>query len=216
FLLIPLGLGLGLLLPTAGLPEIEKPDATLEIDWNEPISAAQNRDRMKELVGQLRDYEQAEADIGIRQFLLFDGDNSIQKSQLYLLLPSEKEKSEQLALLRSTLESKYPLATCLLGDAPNAFDQLFNSNLPYFEVRWKDLAQKKPIAAEKMKPWLETFPAGAWTPGPGLQEESSVLFTLLTDRLALYQIPVESIQDQLSRLFGVFTITDIRRFGEIK
>lgn len=215
FILIPLGLSLGLLLPTAGLPEIEKPDATLEIDWNEPISAAQNRDRMKSLIGELQDYQQAEADIGIRQFLLFDGDNSIQKSLLYLLFPSEKEKSEQLILLRSTLESKYPLATFVLGDAPNAFDQLFNSNLPYFEVRWKDLVQKKPIPAEKMKPWLETFPASSWVPGPGLQEESSVLFTLLTDKLALYQIPVESIQEQLSRLFGVFTITDIRRFGEI-
>jgi multidrug efflux pump subunit AcrB len=215
FILIPLGLSISLLLKTEGLPEIEKPDATLEIDWNEPISASQNRDRLLVLIREVKDYSQAEADVGVRQFLLFDGDNSIQKSLLYLLFPSEKEKETQLELLRRRLEADYPLSTFVLGDAPNAFDQLFSSNMPYYEVRWKDLKAKKPIEAAKMKPWLEDFPTKNWETGPGLQEESSVVFTLLADKLALYQIPVNNVQDQLSRLFGVFTITDIRRFGEI-
>lgn len=215
FILIPLGLGLGLLLPSSGLPEIEKPDATLEIDWNEPISAAQNRDRMLSLIQGVGNYSQAETDVGVRQFLLFDGDNSIQKSLLYLLFPSESEKNTQIEILRERLEKEFPLATYVLGDAPNAFDQLFSSNLPFYEVRWKDLTQKKPIPAEKMKPWLADFPTQEWSPGPGLQEERSVVFSLLAEKLALYQIPVESVQEQLSRLFGVFTITDIRRFGEV-
>lgn len=215
FILIPLGLGLGLLLKTEGLPEIEKPDATLEIDWNEPISVAQNRDRLLGLIRSVEGYSQAEADVGVRQFLLFDGDNSLQRSLLYLLFPSENKKEEQLEILRARLEKEFPLATFTLGDAPNAFDQLFSSNMPYYEVRWKDLTAKKPIEAQKMKPWLEDFPTKNWEPGPGLQEESSVVFSLLADKLALYQIPVENVQEQLSRLFGVFTITDIRRFGEI-
>lgn len=215
FILIPLGLSISLLLKTEGLPEIEKPDATLEIDWNEPISAGQNRDRMLGLIRDIKNYSQAEADIGVRQFLLFDGDNSIQRSSLYLLFPSEKEKVVQLEILRKRLETDFPLATFILGDAPNAFDQLFSSNMPYYEVRWKDLKAKKPIEAARMKPWLESFPAATWEHGPGLQEESSVVFTLLADKLALYNIPVQHVQDQLSRLFGVFTITDIRRFGEI-
>ncbi|MDO8968896.1 efflux RND transporter permease subunit [Algoriphagus sp.] len=215
FILIPLGLSISLLLKTEGLPEIEKPDATLEIDWNEPISASQNRDRLIRLIQEVKDYSQAEADVGVRQFLLFDGDNSIQRSSLYLLFPSEKEKETQLEILRKRLLTDFPLATFILGDAPNAFDQLFSSNMPYYEVRWKDLKAKKPIEAAKMKPWLEDFPTKNWETGPGLQEESSVVFTLLADKLALYQIPVTNVQDQLSRLFGVFTITDIRRFGEI-
>ncbi|HSF55560.1 MAG TPA: efflux RND transporter permease subunit, partial [Algoriphagus sp.] len=213
--LIPLGLSLGFLLKSEGLPEIEKPDATLEIDWNEPISVAQNRDRLIGLIREVEGYSQAEADVGVRQFLLFDGDNSLQRSLLYLLFPSENKKDEQLEILRSRLQKDFPLATFTLGDAPNAFDQLFNSNMPYYEVRWKDLNAKKPIEAQKMKPWLEDFPAENWEPGPGLQEESSVVFSLLADKLSLYQIPVENVQEQLSRLFGVFTITDIRRFGEI-
>ncbi len=214
-ILIPAGLGLGLLLKPEGLPEIEKPDATLEIDWNEPISVAQNRDRLTGLIRGVEGYSQAEADVGVRQFLLFDGDNSLQRSLLYLLFPSESKKDEQLEILRARLEKDFPQASFTLGDAPNAFDQLFSSNVPYYEVRWKDLNAKKPIEAQKMKPWLEDFPAENWEPGPGLQEESSVVFSLQTEKLSLYRIPVESVQEQLSRLFGVFTITDIRRFGEI-
>ncbi|MDP3472974.1 MAG: efflux RND transporter permease subunit, partial [Algoriphagus sp.] len=179
FILIPLGLSISLLLKTEGLPEIEKPDATLEIDWNEPISASQNRDRLLVLIREVKDYSQAEADVGVRQFLLFDGDNSIQRSSLYLLFPSEKEKEVQLGILRKRLQTDFPLATFILGDAPNAFDQLFSSNMPHYEVRWKDLKAKKPIEAAKMKPWLEDFPTKNWETGPGLQEESSVVFTLL-------------------------------------
>jgi multidrug efflux pump subunit AcrB len=66
-----------------------------------------------------------------------------------------------------------------------------------------------------MDPWLSQFPTEEWERGPGLQKEASVVFTLRADRLATYQIPVNTIQEQLSKLFGSFTITDIRRFGEI-
>ncbi|SFO22420.1 Multidrug efflux pump subunit AcrB [Algoriphagus ornithinivorans] len=215
-LLIPLGLGIGYLLGTTGLPEIEKLDATLEIDWNEPISALENRNRVIALMKSMEgNYEKAEADVGVRQFLLFDGENSIQQSLLYFLFSSVEEKNQHLPKIDFFLAANYPGANYTLGDAPNAFDQLFSSSLPYYEVRWKDLAQKKPVEEKKVDPWLSQFPTSEWERGPGLQKEASVVFTLKADRLATYQIPVEQVQEQLSRLFGSFTITDIRRFGEV-
>ena len=215
-ILIPLGLLISQVLKTEGLPEIEKLDATLDIDWNEPISSVENRDRVIALMDYLQgDYSQAEADVGVRQFLLFDGENSIQQSLLYFLFNTVDEKSAALQKLSSFLSSSYPLASFTLGDAPNAFDQLFNSSLPFYEVRWKDLTAKEPIDEQLMDPWLSQFPSQEWERGPGLQKEASVVFTLRADRLATYQIPVNTIQDQLSKLFGSFTITDIRRFGEV-
>ncbi|MGM0944898.1 MAG: efflux RND transporter permease subunit [Bacteroidota bacterium] len=215
-ILIPLGLGISLILDSEGLPQIEKLDATLEVDWNEPISATENRDRvtvlMKALSGQ---YQKAEADVGVRQFLLFDGENSIQQSLLYFLFATVEEKDQMLANLGSYLDENYPEANYTLGDAPNAFDQLFNSALPYYEVRWKDLTSKEPVSEEKMDPWLSQFPVSDWERGPGLQKEASVVFSLRADRLATYQIAVDQVQEQLSRLFGTFTISDIRRFGEV-
>jgi multidrug efflux pump subunit AcrB len=215
-ILIPLGLLIGQVLKTEGLPEIEKLDATLEVDWNEPISALENRERVIQLMKTLEgDFAQAEADVGVRQFLLFDGENSIQQSLLYFLFPTVEEKEAAIAKLEKFVRTTFPQAAFTLGDAPNAFDQLFNSAMPYYEVRWKDLTAKEPVPEEKMDPWLSQFPTEEWERGPGLQKEASVVFTLRADRLATYQIPVNTIQEQLSKLFGSFTITDIRRFGEI-
>ncbi|WP_297335770.1 efflux RND transporter permease subunit [Algoriphagus sp.] len=215
-ILIPLGLAISLILGTEGLPPIEKTDATLEIDWNEPISASENKDRVVTMMQAMRgQYQKAEADVGVRQFLLFDGENSIQQSLLYFLFEGLEEKNQMLDNLEAYIQENYPGANFKLGDAPNAFDQLFSSNMPFYEVRWKDLTGKEPIPEEKMDPWLSEFPTKKWERGPGLQKEASVVFTLRADRLATYQIPVDQVQEQLSRLFGTFTITDIRRFGEV-
>jgi len=215
-ILIPLGLLISQVLKTEGLPEIEKLDATLEVDWNEPISALENRERVIQLMQRLEgDYSQAEADVGVRQFLLFDGENSIQQSLLYFLFTNVEAKEVAIEKLEKYVSETYPQAAFTLGDAPNAFDQLFNASMPYYEVRWKDLTAKEPVSEEKMDPWLSQFPTEEWERGPGLQKEASVVFTLRADRLATYQIPVNAIQEQLSKLFGTFTITDIRRFGEV-
>ncbi|MCS5490454.1 efflux RND transporter permease subunit [Algoriphagus limi] len=215
-LLIPLGLGLSYFLDSEGLPQIDKLDATLEIDWNEPISAVENRDRVIALMNAMNGrYEKAEADVGVRQFLLFDGENSIQQSLLYFLFNSLEDKEMMTQDLIDFLSKNYPEANYKIGDAPNAFDQLFSSTLPYYEVRWKDLTSKEPVPEEKMDPWLSQFPVSDWERGPGLQKEASVVFTLRADRLATYGISVDQVQEQLSRLFGTYTITDIRRFGEI-
>lgn len=215
-LLIPLGLAVSLMLKTTGLPEIEKLDATLDVDWSEPISASENRDRVVTLLKSLEGtYSQAEADVGVKQFLLFDGENSIQQSLLYFLFPSVEEKEAAIKELEANLKKNYPEASFTLGDAPNAFDQLFSSDMPFYEVRWKDLASKEPVPEDKMDPWLSQFPTQEWERGPGLLKEASVVFTLRADKMATYQVPVDAVQTQISRLFGSYTITDIRRFGEI-
>jgi multidrug efflux pump subunit AcrB len=215
-LLIPVGLAISLLLPSEGLPEIDKLDTTLEVNWNEPISATENRDRVVALMRHMEGgYEQAESDIGVKQFLLFDGENSIQQALLYFLFSSQDQKNEQVLKLEDFIEKNYPGAEFIIGDAPNAFDQLFNSSLPFYEVRWKDLAAKEPVPEDKMGPWLSQFPTSDWERGPGLEKESSVVFTLKAEKLATYRITVDQIQSQLQKLFGSFLITDIRRFGEV-
>lgn len=213
---IPVGLFLFFLLDVEGLPQIEKTDATLEIDWNQPISPAQNKERTLGLIRRLEGkFIQAESEVGVRQFLLFDGENSIQRSLIYLLFESQESKEREMSRLEDQLRKDFPEATFTLGDAPNAFDQLFNSNTPYFEVRWKDLASKKPIETSKIDLWLQDLGSDQWERGPGLQQEPSVIFSLDADKLATYQIPEERIQGLLSKLFGTFTITDIKRFGEV-
>src|SRR5690606_16154910 len=99
-LLLPLLLSLVMLLPVDGRPPIEKFDAVAEIDWNAPIGAGENRDRVLSLQRSLEGhYLQAEADVGVGQFMLAGGDHSVQKATLYLKFETEEEKDRQMARL---------------------------------------------------------------------------------------------------------------------
>lgn len=215
-LLIPAGLALGYLLQVEGLPPIEKFDAVVEIDWNEPIGVEQNKDRVLSILETMKGaYLKSETDLGVRQFLLFDGESSLQEANLYFLFESQESKSMQMQRLRELISGNYPNAQISVLDAPNAFDQLFASNIPFYEVRWKDLATKKPIEEGRMDEWLSAFPVQEFSRGPGLQKEASVIFRLDGGKLALYGISPRDLQEQVKQLFGVYPITDIKRFGEI-
>lgn len=214
--LIPLGLALSQLLEVRGLPPIEKFDAVVQINWNEPIGVEENKERVLKLLGVLEgNYAQAEADVGVRQFLLFDGESSLQEASVYFLFETQELKAQKMGMLNQYLDSQYPNAFFEITDAPNAFDQLFNTNIPYYEVRWKDLVSKRPVPESKMDGLLEQFPVSEFSRGPGLQKEASVVFRLDAGKLALYGIPANDLQEKVKQLFGSFTITDIKRFGEI-
>lgn len=213
---IPLALLVSQLLKTEGLPPIEKFDALVEIDWNEPIGVEQNRDRLITMLESLDgDYLKAESDVGVRQFLLFDGENSIQQASVYFLFETQEKKTVEMDRFRKILEENYAEANINIMDAPNAFDQLFSSNLPYYEVRWKDLTTKRPVEEAKMDTWLAAFPTQDFERGPGLQKEASVIFRLDGAKMALYGISSSAVQEQIQKLFGTFPITEIKRFGEI-
>lgn len=213
---IPCMLLLSLLLPIEGLPPIEKHDLMIALDWNEPINASQSKERIAAMLNSMEGgFVQAESDVGLRQFLLFEGENSIQQATIYLMFEDQGQKESQSKFLSSHIRTHYPQARIEVKDAPNAFDQLFSSDRPYYEVRWKDLAAKRPVEAAKMDPWLDELPINQWARGPGLQKEASVIFRVDREKLAMYGLGMEALLKETQKLFGNYLITDIKRFGEI-
>ncbi len=216
FLLIPLTLSISKLLTIEGLPPIEKFDLLLEVDWNEPIHARENKLRIQEVLLSMDGaFLQAESDVGINQFLLFEGENSIQRGNLYLRFATSEEKAGQSANLLEYFRQNYPMASIQLQDAPNAFEQLFSSPFAFYEARWKDLVSKKPVEEPVMDAWLQELPTNHWERGPGLQKEASIIFRLDMEKMATYGVEMQSMLGQIEKLFGNFLITDIKRFGEV-
>lgn len=216
FLMIPLLLATVKYLKIEGLPPIEKFDVLISLDWNEPINASQNKDRIQNLLGQLEGkFTVAESDLGLRQFILYEGENAIQQADLYLMFANNEAKENVSKQLQDFFRQNFPQASLEINDAPNAFDQLFSSNRPYFEVRLKNLESKRPISTSQMNLWMEQFPIEAWSKGPGLQEGSSVIFKTDLEKLALYGLGVDQLITTIEQLFGNYLITDIRQFGEI-
>nr|MBI1232273.1 AcrB/AcrD/AcrF family protein [Cytophagales bacterium] len=214
--LIPLLLSISQFLPIAGLPPIEKFDAMIQVDWNEPIHASENKKRLQMLLTEMEgNFLHAESDVGVRQFLLFEGESSIQQASLYIMFTDQDQKDRQRSWLKQYMTQRYPIASFELQDAPNAFDQLFSSDIPDYEVRWKDLVSKRPIEEVRMNQWLGELPIATWERGPGLQNQSSIIFSIDQEKLALYGISVDQLLNQIQRLFGSYLITDIKRFGEV-
>src|SRR5690606_17154575 len=139
----------------------------------------------------------------------------VQKATLYLKFETEEEKDRQMARLAEMLEAHYPQATVAIGDAPNAFDQLFRSGIPYYEARWRELETKRPVDPERMDQWLGELPLTGWERGPGRQKEASVVFRIDLEKLALYGIQISQLQERMQQLFGNFTVDEIKRFGEV-
>ncbi|WP_154855521.1 efflux RND transporter permease subunit [Cyclobacterium xiamenense] len=215
-LLIPVLLATVRLLEVEGLPPIEKFDSMVSIDWNEPINATQNKERILDLLDEEEGaYEWAESDVGLRQFLLHEGNNAIQQADLFLMFENAAQKEEVNARILRRLQGQFPQAAIEIQDAPNAFDQLFSSDRPFFELRWKDLASKRPVPVAEMDPWLASFPVSGWAKGPGLQKGASVVFRTHMEKLALYGLEGQQLVEKIQQLFGNYLITDIKRFGEI-
>ena len=216
FLLIPLLLASIQFLKVEGLPPVEKFDVLISLDWNEPINASQNKNRIQHLLEQLEGkFTVAESDIGLRQFILYEGENAIQQADLYLMFANQTDKENVSRQLQQFFIKQFPQASIEIKDAPNAFDQLFSSNRPNFEVRFKNTETKRSVGPNQMNALMENFPVKDWSKGPGLQEGASVIFKTDLEKLALYGLEVNQLITSIERLFGDYLITDIRQFGEV-
>lgn len=219
-LLIPVALFLGTILPTAGLPEVEKTETQVSLSWNEPIEINENRRRIMQLLNEMpQQLEISESDVGINQFLLFQGNNSVENAILYFKFPNQEEKAAAERFISNFMTARYPRASFLVEDAPNAFDQLFVSDKPYFEARFRNLGREELIPwedVEELAPALGEL-SGDSIPklGDGLIREAVLSLRIDSDKLRLYNLSESLVKEKLKNSFGNYLVTEIKRFGEV-
>jgi multidrug efflux pump subunit AcrB len=219
-LLIPTAVFLGQILPTAGLPNIEKTETQVTLAWNEPIEVNENRRRVLQMLDEIPyEVEISESDIGINQFLLFQGNNSVENAIIYLKFTTQEDKRQTEAFIRQFMSQRYPMASYVIEDAPNAFDQLFVSDKPFFEARFRTLGRGNLIPWEKIE---DLAPAlgqltGDSIPklGDGLIREAVLALNIDSDKLRLYNVNESLVKEKLKNSFGNYLVTEIKRFGEV-
>lgn len=216
--IMPLGFWLASKIPIRSLPKIEKLESLVLIDWNDPIDAEENLRRIKGLQAIIQPgCKTTETEVGIKQFLLQQDNGDIQKSELYFLCESESAKFSTDEKTRLWLSKEYPHASLKIIDAPNAFTQLFVSNSPYFEARFKAKDNASSVNNyKKLSELLKVRTNRQYQYGPGLITEPNVSLTLNYEKMAVYGVDKSSIENLLQQLFGTFSITEIKRFGEVK
>ena len=215
-LLLPLAIIAGYNLRLMGLPHIENTELRLVIDWNEPISVQENRNRANKLAEKYDSiYTICEIDIGNKQFISGDHENNTKKAEFYFKFNDKQSKQRTATALEAFLLSKYPMARFELLDPPNAFNMLFNTSNPYFEARFKNSAGNKTLPHEVLSSVLHQFKPDQFRKSKGISLETKVLIHINNEKLALLNVDYTEFIDKLRELFADNTVTEFRRFGEI-
>ncbi len=216
-LLIPLSFFLFFYLPKTGFPEIERYETVIQLDWNEPIDVQDNRARIVQLVRQLQpQLVHAEADVGYRQFILNPEVYSARQAVIYLRYPSAERRQDTDEWITKFFRTQYPSCRFVLSGAPNAFEQIFISNQPAFEARFRQVQSNAPLPdslATRIVENLENFQAAK--PGQGFDFETAALLQIDFNRLGQLSVPYSNLLRALEIAFGNYRITDIKELGRV-
>ncbi|MFM8912080.1 MAG: efflux RND transporter permease subunit, partial [Flammeovirgaceae bacterium] len=216
-LLIPTAIVLTIMLPKEGLPQIERKETVISVDWNEPIGAEECRDRVDELISKNKAlFKIAEAEVGYQQFLLSRESYSAQHAEVYFAYTNRQEKEKGDETLNKYFQFRYPLASAQLRNAPNAFEQLFASDKPLLEARFRDLKSKRALSIARADSLLDiTLKKVDGETNKGFKKETMAFLHIDFAKLQQYGVAYESLIERLKLSFGEYLITDFRDFGEV-
>lgn len=205
------------LLDKSSLPAIEKLDFQLSLDWNEPIEVDESKQRVEALLTAFeQQYQLAESDIGLKQFLIQESESNTTQIDIYFLCESEIARNILINHLNNHLSNYYPKARYTINDASNAFNQLFASAKPYFEARFTNLQNRELLSKEVFNTIVSSIPQDTYTLGEGWISTTAVNIQVDTKQLNTYQIDYEEALNQINQIFGNTTISEIRSFGEVQ
>jgi multidrug efflux pump subunit AcrB len=218
FALIPLSLYLFSFLPKEGLPPVDKHDLLVNLNWNEPVDVRENMERVKNLQEKMEgQYVIAESDVGLTQYLLSNTSSESTSSNMYFSFADQQSKEEAVSWLHAYMTSRFPKASVLIEDAPNAFDQIFKSGKPYYELRWKDLKTGEPLEDPKYLEELHLPLARTsdYKLGKGFLKETALLLEVDHQKLLLYGVNPDLFKRILNKSFGQIAVTEINSFGTV-
>lgn len=202
-------------IPIANLPKIEKRESLLKIDWQTAISIEENLQRIKTVDQELaKTAVTREAEIGIQQFLLQIEDQTIQQAQIYYACNNEQDKETLDREIQKWLRRNYPTARFWVEDASNAFAQLFNNANAYFEIKLKPSNEAFNTANfAGLEASMPSFPYDNAQMGLSAAHEPGIKLLIDAEKMALYGLDWDRLQEKFRRLFGHHPITELRKFS---
>ncbi len=203
------------LLPREGLPAIARNESLLRLDWNEAVDVVENLRRVRLATQVVEGLALVtEADAGLNELLLQAEEARPTSAEIYMRFSGPGPMAEARQKLAAWLQGQYPQARWELVNAPNAFDQLFSADKPYFEARIRSLRAGEPVPAEKLSPLLADMAEkqGA-RPGAGTGRETVVHLETDREKLLRHGLKSDQVQETIRRQFSDYTIAEIKQFG---
>lgn len=214
FCLLPLGFLAFEQLDLKGMPKMDKNDAVLTIDWQEPIDLLENEKRINQLVSPfVSAITKLDSDIGVPQYLLTVTGGSLQQSSNYVEFESAEDRKKYLAQIYKAISRAYPNAEVTVEESSNAFELLFAQNEAYVRVKLQKGNQD--LSPEQLNKLLASFPVKGFAEGEALYQENNVVFSIDEKRAQQYGIRKSAIITQLQKVLTDYHVTDIKSFANV-
>lgn len=186
------------------LPAIEKSDAMLVVNWNEPLSIVENDKRTEQLIVALGDDIEHHTSIsGKHTFTLaHTQETSNDDAQIYIKVKDAYKLERVLQKANDFVVNTYPKSLLTIKEAGNLFDMIFNSGQANLVARLRP-TDNNPPQASKLNPLLEDISSsldGVYIEPVIWQEH----ITIYSDKslLTLYKVDFKVLYTTLQSAFN--------------
>jgi len=200
-----------MVLPKSQMPELASSETLLNIDWNSPINAEENKKRTLDIIKNLNQpISTYNAFIGQQQFLLKKSVDA-KPSQVTIYLKTNTPKG-MVALkkeIANYIVLNYPSASSEYDDVDNIFSLIFAQDEPSLTIRLKDLEnfQQKNLLNQMVEKVKKVVPEG--TNITAIPWEEQILLVLNREKMMLYNITEKTLTSSLETAFGSSKILSI-------
>ncbi|MDR2057729.1 MAG: efflux RND transporter permease subunit [Dysgonamonadaceae bacterium] len=137
-IVFPLCFGLFTIIPKEKMPDISQNELLVDIEWNENIHVAENRDRVQALLTFLEDRTVEHSALIAQQQFLLDRDRkqTLSESQVYLKVPHKKDVNRIKKEIETYFSGHYPQAIFSFSPAGTIFEKIFTVGEPDLTVEY--------------------------------------------------------------------------------
>ena len=187
-------------------PPLTRQGAVVQVDWNEPVSLAENKGRLLRLTGDLGEAVLS-SDIfaGEQQFLLAGEEQGLNEARA-TLYGNEAVFSKKI---QTWFRENYPAASAATTPLKTLFDEIFGSNKAPLTVHLQQMNSATTPAPETAAPIIEALrQRGFQVSSPPQHEQYEA--GILREEALRYGVPYSSIYDKLRAVFNQHQIGTLR------
>lgn len=202
---------MGIYIEKRGMPNVSRTELEVMIDWNEPLTVAENQRRTSEIIKELNPSPiYSSMFIGQQQFLL---NRQLQQAEneslISIKINSQEIYDKLLVSIPTQIKVRFPQAEVDVRPSRNIFEQLFGTNEPVLRLKLYNTKGDQPVdleVAKKIRNQLTQLNLATNT----FSEQNQMSVRLLTDKLLLYEVDDESVIQSLKTVFNNNQITSLQ------
>jgi len=198
------------------MPQVPHNDVLLSVDWNSEISPEENNARIQNVLGEAKQYIEANTVMAGGQDFLLSHTKNITGSEAvcYVKTQSEEDKDSMVSVVMQKAATKYPKAKIESESAANIFDMIFSTEEPSLRLRLTDEKGNRPSIVQVrciVDSLRKHFHSLNVQP---VSTEKCLKFCTDAEQMAYYKVGYQQMYNRLRELLGENKIYDISSGGE--